>query len=156
MSHHHCWSDGWSRDLDDDHCVTSCSDPNEYYYGINWNVNCVHGCTKLPNGRYPNDVSANGECLDDCDSSDTVEIRCDISGQWLVTNDMFCDCSDVEENYDEFPCLDWRCSPKEVLKKCKSICPTNNKTFSVTCDFDGEWRRARNKEVHCDCGERFD
>ena len=165
MSQHNCWSDGWSRDLDDDICVTSCSDPEEYYYGINWTVRCGTGCTQLPNGRYPNGVTAHGECVDgDNDNSDTVEIKCDISGRWLVDNEKYCDCIDVEEKYDEFPCLDWNCtssSPRihdsdNRVKKCKSTCPTNDKTFKVTCDFDGEWRQARNKAVRCDCSESRD
>ena len=162
MSTHTCWSDGWSRDLDDDECVTSCSDPEEYYRGINWTVNCGNGCSKLPNGRYPINVTASGECVDDLDSSDTVKIKCDISGQWLVTNNYYCDCIDVEDNYSEFPCLYWHCTSSiprrndddsdNRFTKCKSTCPTNDKILKVTCDFDGEWRQARNKAVRCECG----
>ena len=112
MSYHYCWSDGWSRDLLTDICVTSCSDPDEYYKGVDWNVHYPEG--PLPNGRYPNDVTAEGQCKDDQDTSDTVVITCDISGRWVVKNGRACDCVDVEENYEHFPCLKWECTTSRV------------------------------------------
>jgi hypothetical protein len=67
LSQHFCWNDGWSRDVDDSYCVTTCSDPNISFDEVEWSCDAED---QLDSGRYQNGASCSVQCNSQKEESD--------------------------------------------------------------------------------------